>query len=442
MHLRLPLIAGVPGRASVAALTVALLASGCTPNFHAPDPAQIQPASAAEALPAAVHNSADTTMRDAATVVVHQVAETRPPESTVPAGDLTPGNDGAETGQEPTEDSEPNSDEADEAEAAASADEAPEAEISMRRQSLDSWSSSLTQAYQSSQEREQLQAEKEAQRQAEAEAEAEAEAQERRQAELEQEDQELDQEQAEAAPEPEPAPAPEPPAQTNVNFDGDLNALLGQLAAQHPGQISISVQELGGQNRSASTGTGKSFVTASTYKIFVAYSIIREVEAGQRDWSDPVLGDRDLAQCFQDMIVLSDNPCPEKLGPEIGWGNIWADASAQGAGNTRGGEGGIRTNAQDLTNFMSNLSGGILAMSGPGHDRLRNALAANVHREGIPAGSAGQVLNKPGFINGNLHDTAIVHHPSGTYVLTVLTQGSSWSSVAAITRDIETALYG
>ncbi|GFZ95576.1 serine hydrolase [Nesterenkonia alkaliphila] len=431
MHLRLPLIAGVPGRASVAALTVALLASGCTPNFHAPDPAQIQPASAAEALPAAVHNSADTTMRDAATIVVHQVAESRPPEQTVPAGQVTE-DDAAETQHSPTD---PDQGEADPAEA-----EASDANTSKRRQSLEEWSSSLTRAYESAQQREQRLAQEEAQRQADAEAEAE----ERRQAELEQEeqDQELDQEQAEAAPEPEPAPAPEPPAQTNVNFDGDLNALLGQLAAQHPGQISISVQELGGQNRSASTGTGKSFVTASTYKIFVAYSIIREVEAGQRDWSDPVLEDRDLAQCFQDMIVLSDNPCPEKLGPEIGWGNIWADASAQGAGNTRGGEGGIRTNAQDLTNFMSNLGAGNLAMSGPGHDRLRNALAANVHREGIPAGSAGQVLNKPGFINGNLHDTAIVHHPSGTYVLTILTQGSSWSSVAAITRDIETALYG
>ncbi|WP_150460372.1 serine hydrolase [Nesterenkonia ebinurensis] len=427
MHLRLPLIAGVPGRACAAALTVALLAAGCTPNFHAPEPAEIQPASASEALPAAVHNSAETTMRDAATVVVHQVAESRPPEETAPAGQVT--EDDAATSQEPGADSEP-AETDQEAEEAAAAEES-EPKISQRRQSLDAWSASLTRAYESAQEHEQRQAEQEAQRQAEAEAEAEQ----RRQAEAER------QAEQEEQPEPEQTQPPEPPVQ-NVHFDGDLNALLGQLAAQHPGRISISVQELGGQNRSASTGAADSFVTASTYKIFVAYSILREVEAGLRSWSDPVLGERDLAQCFHDMIVLSDNPCPEKLGPEIGWGNIWTDASAQGAANTRGGEGGIRTNAQDLTNFMTNLAAGNLAINGQGHDRLRNALGANVHRQGIPAGSAGQVLNKPGFINGNLHDTAIVHHPSGTYVLTILTQGSSWSSVAAITREIEAALYG
>ncbi len=59
----------------------------------------------------------------------------------------------------------------------------------------------------------------------------------------------------------------------------------------------------------------------------------------------------------------------------------------------------------------------------------------------MPAGSFGSVLNKPGFINGNLHDAAIVHHPH-TYVVTVMSEGSSWEAIAGITREIEAALYG
>ncbi|TLP72977.1 serine hydrolase [Nesterenkonia sphaerica] len=248
----------------------------------------------------------------------------------------------------------------------------------------------------------------------------------------------------EPEPEPEtPTPEPEPPAESSeVSFDGDLDAFLRQIASAYPGTISISLQEVGGQSRSASTGGADSFVTASTYKLLVGYSLIREVEAGELSWDDTAHGDKDLAQCFNDMIVLSDNPCPEAIGPAIGWSKIYADAAAVGATSTSGGEGGIRTNAADLTRFMTSLATGSMSMSEAGHERLRNALAANIHREGIPAGSAGRVLNKPGFINGNLHDTAIVHHPSGTYVLTILSQGSNWHALAGITRDIESALYG
>lgn len=463
MHSRLPLIAGAPGRFSVIALTAALLATGCAPAFHAPDH-DLEPASAAHILPAAVQNSADTTMREAVDVVVHRVIESHPaPETLGTAGQSTePEGDTLESAED-TEDTAPgedNDDDADDASSAAEQDqehdqEDPEGEdneASAREESLQEWSSSLTQAHEAAQENARLEAE--ARRQAEAEAEAE----ERRQAEQEadetsedsseqqaepEESQAQEESQPPEAPESDQAPAPAPGEQPgNPTFTGDLDSYLSQLASSHPGRISISVQEVGGQGRSGSTAGADSFVTASTYKLLVAYSIIREVEAGERSWDDQALGDRSLAQCFQDMIAVSDNPCPEKLGPEIGWTKIYSDAAAMGASSTGGGEGGIRTNALDLTRFMTNLASGSMSMSGSGHETLRNALAANIHRQGVPAGSAGQVLNKPGFINGNLHDTAIVYHPSGTYVVTILSQGSSWESLASITRSIEAALYG
>ena len=38
---------------------------------------------------------------------------------------------------------------------------------------------------------------------------------------------------------------------------------------------------------------------------------------------------------------------------------------------------------------------------------------------------------------GLLHDAAIVYSPSGTYVLVIMTDGSSWAEIAALTRKIE-----
>ena len=61
----------------------------------------------------------------------------------------------------------------------------------------------------------------------------------------------------------------------------------------------------------------------------------------------------------------------------------------------------------------------------------------NVYRQGIPAGASGTVADKVGFLNGLLHDAAIVYSPKGTYVLVILTNGSSWANIAELTKKIE-----
>lgn len=233
-----------------------------------------------------------------------------------------------------------------------------------------------------------------------------------------------------------------PETGTMVPYTGDLQSYVDTLASAHPGNISVSLRELGGQQRTASSGGSRAWVTASTYKAFVAYSIIRQVESGNMSWSDSAVGGRDLKGCFFDMIALSDNPCPEAIGPEIGWTTVYADAEGAGARSTGQGQGAIVTSADDLTSLLSRLEAGSLNMSATGHEALTQALGANIHRQGIPAGSAGQVFNKPGFINGYLHDAAIVRHPQGTYVLSIMSEGSSWDALASLTAQIEAALYG
>ena len=62
---------------------------------------------------------------------------------------------------------------------------------------------------------------------------------------------------------------------------------------------------------------------------------------------------------------------------------------------------------------------------------------ANVYRKGIPAGTNGTVANKVGFLNGLLHDAAIVYGSNSKYVLAIMTDGSSWNNIAELTKRIE-----
>ena len=86
---------------------------------------------------------------------------------------------------------------------------------------------------------------------------------------------------------------------------------------------------------------------------------------------------------------------------------------------------------------MASLATGQISLNQSSQNRLIDALKRNEFRQGVPAGATGQVADKVGFLNGLLHDAAIVYSPSGTYALSVMTDGSSWAKIAELTREIE-----
>jgi beta-lactamase class A len=60
------------------------------------------------------------------------------------------------------------------------------------------------------------------------------------------------------------------------------------------------------------------------------------------------------------------------------------------------------------------------------------------YRRGIPAGigANGTVADKVGFLDGLLHDAGLVYSQKGDFILVILTEGSSWSDIAALTQSI------
>jgi len=51
------------------------------------------------------------------------------------------------------------------------------------------------------------------------------------------------------------------------------------------------------------------------------------------------------------------------------------------------------------------------------------------------------VHDKVGFLWDYVHDTAIVNHPKGNYVMTIMTKGQSYAAIAAVTREVERIMY-
>lgn len=212
--------------------------------------------------------------------------------------------------------------------------------------------------------------------------------------------------------------------------DAGLNALLTNFAKDHKGTFGISYAELSGNKRRANYQGDMQFVTASTYKLFVAYSVLKRVESGQLSWDDN-------QACFNKMISNSDNACAETLLDKVGLKNVSSEINALGLKDSNFiKDGGPYTTANDLVIFLGTLESNSM-FSATSKQRLVDAMLANTYRNGIPAGASGQVADKVGFMDGLYHDAAIVYSPKGTYVLAVMSSGSNWSTIAELTRELE-----
>lgn len=219
--------------------------------------------------------------------------------------------------------------------------------------------------------------------------------------------------------------------------EAGLRALLADLSSKGFG---ISVREIGGSGRKGSTNGDKAFTAASTYKLFVAYAVFKEIEAGRMSWGDSISG-KSAGECFDIMIVRSDNPCAKAFGERLGWQNIENQMRGLGLGSTRLNTGNMSTTANDLTLFLTKLQEGSL-LNANDQGKLLDLMKRQIYRSGIPAGTGLTTANKPGFIDSVIHDAGIVYGPKGPYALTIMTSNSSWSAIADVAKQINAYLNG
>lgn len=232
----------------------------------------------------------------------------------------------------------------------------------------------------------------------------------------------------------------------SVIYDGKYTATQTGLRAYvkdaaRDQNANISLQQIGGKGWSAQASANASTVSASTYKLFVSLYLFDQIQKGKTSWGSSIL-DTNTATCFDRMTIASTNPCARDWLAR--WGRTNVNDFAYSKGFSRGTSFtnplAVHTTAADLTKLMIGLESGSL-VGGADRERLMRNLSIHPYRQGIPAGSAGRVHDKVGFLWDYVHDTAIVYHPRGTYVLTIMTKGRSYGTIAAITREIEKIMY-
>jgi vancomycin resistance protein YoaR len=218
-----------------------------------------------------------------------------------------------------------------------------------------------------------------------------------------------------------------------------LQAYADDLARTR--NIRISIQQLDGGGWTANARAYESTPSGSTYKLYVALVLFDKMEKGEIHWDDPML-DTTVAGCFERMTVASTNPCAEAWIAQFGrqYINDFIHARGFSGGTTFTAGDANRSTAADLTKYMIGLNSGSL-VSGAYRDRLLNSLGRHPYRYGIPTGSQGIVHDKVGFLWDYIHDTAIVQHPRGAYVMSVMTKGYSYATIASITREVERIMY-
>lgn len=215
-----------------------------------------------------------------------------------------------------------------------------------------------------------------------------------------------------------------------------LQVLLNDLVAAK-GNYGISVRFLDGSVVSAKGD--KTYHPASTYKLYVAYSLLKRIESGEMKWEDNSTGGKNISQCFDLMIVNSDNTCAEWFGNKIGWNTVTAEIRSLGLTSTDVGWGTKTSTANDETQFLVKLQNCTILQQTE-CDRLLGAMKRQVYRSGIPVGVGTVVADKVGFLDGLLHDAAIVYAPGNTYSLTIMTNGSTWGNIADAAKQINTLI--
>lgn len=218
-----------------------------------------------------------------------------------------------------------------------------------------------------------------------------------------------------------------------------LQAYIADLAATK--NMNIAVQQIGGSGWSASAKASDQVISASTYKLFVAYVLFEKIKTGGYSWEQPML-DTTIAGCFDRMIVRSDNTCAEKfidmittkvLDDTIHAGGFSSATSFRSTVATK-------TSAADQLRLVVGLQNGTI-IGGSDRDRLLSAMSRQIYRAGIPSGTSGSVQNKVGFFNEVLNDSGIVTTSRGTYAISIMTRNSTWGEIAQITRTIESLMY-
>ena len=240
--------------------------------------------------------------------------------------------------------------------------------------------------------------------------------------------------------------------------DGRVAAAIRDTLGADSEHYGVVVKRLR-DGRGASLNADREFYAASTFKLAVLLEAERRLSAGTLKLDDRLqlaaedvtedlgtLGNLDLAAdgsvsvraALEAMVTVSDNSTAVALLHLLGAGNIDATLAELGLRHTSVNTRDLPTTAGDMALLMEAVVSG-KGMSEAARRDARELLLRQETRDGIPAGlpKGVSVGNKTGTWQGATHDVAFVEAPSGTYVITVLSDKDwDWAPISRVSKAV------
>lgn len=240
----------------------------------------------------------------------------------------------------------------------------------------------------------------------------------------------------------------EGPAATNQTQDPgvDLQTGLNNIVNDQQGEVSVSVEELGGSARSADVKGNTQVITASLYKLLSAYTILKKIQSTDAwnknitvsvntalgDETNDVKGTTTVKNCFEQMILISSDTCGRYLSNTfVSADTVDKDLQSLGLKNTKlGGAGDNLTTTNDLVIYLKKLDQGDWpGVNKDNMNKLIDLMKRQDFRYGIPDGTNKPTADKVGWLIEQpnrriLNDAGIVYSDKGTYVLAILTKNN------------------
>jgi len=229
---------------------------------------------------------------------------------------------------------------------------------------------------------------------------------------------------------------PSGPAITTAPKGSALDSLVKNFASPYDDDIGVVVIDTSTGSKASANGD-EQFVSASIYKLFVAYDTYKQIDNGtltlHQKLGKSVEVDetgQTIAGCLNLMITISDNDCGIALGTLDDWAKIDSLLKSEGYTGTKLYNysspgiisGDKQTTANDVAQLLDRLYNGTLLSESSTNAFIALLKAQTVNNRlptGLPKGTV--IAHKTGDLYGYLHDAGIIYGSNKNMIVVLMT---------------------
>lgn len=213
-----------------------------------------------------------------------------------------------------------------------------------------------------------------------------------------------------------------------------LQTIVDSMSTSYGSNVAIVLDDLS-TGGSASVDADVQYVSASIYKLFVAYGIYRKIDTGEVSLTDSMSAygtSSTVQECVSLMLTISDNTCGVALGQLYGWADLDSMLSAQGYTGTQLNnyddsgylDSDKLTTANDVATLLTRLYNGTLLSANSTSQFIELLKADQINYmlpSGLPSGTV--CAHKVGYLADYQHDAGILYGTNGDMIVVMLTKG-------------------